>query len=431
MNSIWENNATMPTFPKLKQDLKTDVLIVGGGIAGIVCQYLLNSKGIDCVLTEQNTICSGITKNTTAKITVGHGLIYDKIINNYGIDKAYLYLKANQNALKVYKNLSKTFPCDYKEKSNFIYSIDNKEKIEKEILALERLKYKTFFKNELPLPISISGAIEYKNQAEFNPLKFLGGMANGQKIFEHTKITEIKGNEAFFNGGKITAKKIIIATHFPFMNKRGGFFLKMYQDRSYVLALKNAPQYEGMYRDENEKGLTFRNYKDYLLLGGGSHRTGKQGGGYDEIRQFAKLQFPQAKEKFHFATQDCMTLDSIPYIGRYSKGWPNVYVATGFNKWGMTSSMVAASVLTDLILKNESKYDKVFSPQRSMLHLQLLVNSFEAVSNILRFTDKRCPHLGCKLNWNKQERSWDCPCHGSRFAENGKLLDNPATNDLK
>ena len=126
-----------------------------------------------------------------------------------------------------------------------------------------------------------------------------------------------------------------------------------------------------------------------------------------------------------------MTLDSIPYIGRYSKGWPNVYVATGFNKWGMTSSMVAASILTDLILKNESKYDKVFSPQRSMLHLQLLVNSFEAVSNILRFTDKRCPHLGCKLNWNKQERSWDCPCHGSRFAENGKLLDNPATDDLK
>ena len=205
----------------------------------------------------------------------------------------------------------------------------------------------------------------------------------------------------------------------------------MFQHRSYVLGLKNAENLDGMYVDENLKGLSFRNYGDLLLLGGGSPRTGKQGGCYNELRREALKYYPKSEEEYHFATQDCMTLDGIPYIGQYSKSTQNLYTATGFNKWGMTSSMVAATLLADLITDKENHYGEVFSPSRNIFTPGLLVNGFEAVSGMIMPTTRRCPHLGCGLKWNKQERSFDCPCHGSRFSEEGKLIDNPATGDLK
>ena len=239
------------------------------------------------------------------------------------------------------------------------------------------------------------------------------------------------GNTAYTDRGKIIAEKIIVATHFPFINKHGSYFIKMYQHRSYVLGLKNAENLDGMYVDENLKGLSFRNYGDLLLLGGGSHRTGKQGGSYNELRREALKYYPKSEEEYHFATQDCMTLDGIPYIGQYSKSTQNLYTATGFNKWGMTSSMVAATLLADLITDKENHYSEVFSPSRNIFTPGLLVNGFEAVSGMIMPTTRRCPHLGCGLKWNKQERSFDCPCHGSRFSEEGKLIDNPATGDLK
>lgn len=140
---------------------------------------------------------------------------------------------------------------------------------------------------------------------------------------------------------------------------------------------------------------------------------------------------PGAKEVCRWATQDCMTLDGVPYIGQYSKRTPNLYVATGFNKWGITSSMVASMVLCDLVQGRENPYADIFSPSRTMLRPQLFINGFEAAVNLLTPTKPRCPHMGCALKWHPQEHSWDCPCHGSRFADDGKLLDNPATGDLK
>ena len=209
------------------------------------------------------------------------------------------------------------------------------------------------------------------------------------------------------------------------------YFVKMYQHRSYVLGIKNAQNLNGMYVDCDLKGLSFRNYGELLLLGGGSHRTGKQGGSYNELRREALKYYPKSEEVYHFATQDCITLDGIPYIGQYSKSTQNLYTATGFNKWGMTSSMVAATLLADLITDKENHYGEVFSPSRNIFTPELLVNGFEAVSGMIMPTTRRCPHLGCGLKWNKQERSFDCPCHGSRFSEEGKLIDNPATGDLK
>ena len=186
-----------------------------------------------------------------------------------------------------------------------------------------------------------------------------------------------------------------------------------------------------MYLDEQENGLSFRSHNDALILGGVGHRTGKQGGNWNELEQFTQVHYPNAKITHRWATQDCMSLDGIPYIGQYSARTPNLYVATGFNKWGMTSSMVAAQVLTDLITGKGSPYADLFSPSRSILHPQLGMNAMETTKNLLSFSTKRCPHMGCALKWNPQERSWDCPCHGSRFEENGKLIDNPATGDLK
>ncbi|MBQ7129380.1 MAG: FAD-dependent oxidoreductase, partial [Clostridia bacterium] len=168
-----------------------------------------------------------------------------------------------------------------------------------------------------------------------------------------------------------------------------------------------------------------------LLLGGGGERTGKPSGNWQELRHFAKENYTKSKERFFFATQDCISLDSMPYIGQYSKNTPNLYVAGGFNKWGMTGAMVSAMVLSDIIMNKQNDFADIFNPSRNILKPQLFVNGIEATKNLLTISEKRCPHLGCALKWNNAEHSWDCPCHGSRFAKSGTLIDNPANGDLK
>ena len=197
-----------------------------------------------------------------------------------------------------------------------------------------------------------------------------------------------------------------------------------------MLALENTQNVNGMYVDESGMGLTFRNYQKYLILGGGSHRTGKFGGNWTELRSFVKKNYPQAKEICAWAAQDCMSLDNIPYIGNYSNKTLKLWAASGFNKWGMTGSMLSAILLSDMIQGKKPPYAEIFSPSRSILKPQLIINSFEAVKNLLTFTGKRCPHMGCSLKWNNAEHSWDCACHGSRFNEHGAILDNPANKNL-
>ena len=431
MLSVWSANSNFQQFPQLKENIKTQVAIIGGGIAGILCGYMLKQKGVDCVILEADRICNGVTQNTTAKITSQHGLIYDKLIKGFGIEKAQMYLQSQESAIKTYRKLCESIDCDFENKSNFVYSINNLKKIEKELHALVRLGFNPDFTSKIPIPISIEGAVEFPNQAQFNPLKFLSHISKNLQIYENTKVIEIRGKHAYTQNNKITAEYFIVATHFPFMNKYGGYFSKMYQERSYVIALENGEQINGMYVDEAQKGMSFRNYKNYLLIGGGDHRTGKDGGNYRELRTFAKIHYPHSSEKYHWATQDCMTLDGVPYIGRYSKKIPNVLVATGFNKWGMTSSMVAAEILSDIVVNRENDFKELFDPSRSVITPQLAINLFESTVGLLTPSTKRCPHLGCALKWNSAEHTWDCPCHGSRFTENGKLIENPATDDLK
>lgn len=430
MESVWHNSAERPHFDSLTGDIKTDVLIIGGGITGILCGYMLKGAGVDCVIAEADIICGGVTENTTAKITVQHGLIYDKMIKRFGTQKAGLYYRAQKRAFLEYKKLSEKIECNFRFRDSYVYSLSDRQKIEREVEALSKIGCKASFEEKLSLPFEVSGAVKIKNQAEFNPLKLLFHIAKDLKIFEKTRVLELTPDGALTQNGKIKAKKVIVATHFPFINKYGGYFLKMYQHRSYVIALRNAQDVNGMYVDQDDKGLSFRNCGDLLLLGGAGHRTGKTGGGYNELHYFANKFYSNAKEVCRWATQDCKTLDDISYIGQYAKSTPSVFVATGFNKWGMTSSMTAAMLLTDLIVGKENEFAKVFLPQRSILHPQLAVNALETVFNLLTPTAPRCSHLGCALKYNKSEHSWDCACHGSRFTLDGKLINNPATKDI-
>lgn len=427
--SVWTIASDLPEFNKLNGDKKTNILIIGGGMCGILCAYFLEQAGIDYILAEGSRIASGITKNTTAKITSLHGLIYEKLIRCFGKEKAMMYLSANQNALKEYKKLCKNIDCDFEEKKAYTYSMTDREKIEKEVDAVNSLGFDAKFEKNLELPFKTRGAVCFDGQAQFNPLKFIKEIAKDLNIYENSFIRDITPDAAISYSGKITADKIIVTTHFPFINKHGSYFLKLYQHRSYVSAYADAQKLSGMYVDEDIKGMSFRNYQNLLFIGGGAHRTGKQGGAWNEIHKFAKKYYPNAELKYEWATQDCMSLDSVPYIGHYSKRTPDLYVASGFNKWGMTTSMAAAKILSDMVLGKENDCAEVFLPHRSIVKPQLFVNGFEAVTNLLTPTAKRCPHLGCALKWNEQEHTWDCPCHGSRFKKNGKLIDNPSTGD--
>ncbi len=428
-NSIWTAETDLPRFNSLTGDKKTDVLIIGGGICGVLCAYYLKKSGIDYILVEGSRLLSGTTKNTTAKITSLHGLIYNKLINTFGKEKAKMYLSANEDAILEYKNLCADIDCDFEEKSAYTYTMSDRASIEYEVEAVNLLGFNAYFDTADELPFKTQGAIRFDNQAQFNPVKFLKEISKDLNIYENTFIRDITPTTAISDKGKITAKHIIVATHFPFINKHGSYFIKLYQHRSYVSCYENSKSFKGMYVDEDQKGMSFRTYKNYLLIGGGSHRTGKNGGGWQEINYFAEKYYPNLNLKYEWATQDCMSLDSVPYIGQYSKNTPNLFVATGFNKWGMTSSMVSAKILVDMIMDKKSEYSEVFSPQRSIIKPQLLINGFEAAANILTPTKKRCPHLGCALKWNKLEHTWDCPCHGSRFDKSGKLIDNPATGN--
>lgn len=426
MESIWQKNIQLPMFPQLSGSMNTDVLIIGGGIAGILAAYFLKQSGADCVLVEKGRICQGTTSRTTAKITCQHGLVFNKILKSSGLETAQKYLAVNRLAFEKYEELCSNIDCDYKKKDNYVYSVSDRKKLETELSALEKIGYRAEFCKDIPLPMPVAGAVKFPSQAQFHPLKFIAAIAEELPIYENTFVKEMRGNIAVTDCGNISAKTVIVTTHFPFINKHGSYFLKLYQHRSYVLALENAPNVGGMYVDESRTGLSFRNYGKYLLLGGGGHRTGKKGGNWEEIRQFAKVHYPNAKEYCRWAAQDCMSLDEMPYIGHYSGNTAQLFTAAGFNKWGITGAMVSAQLLCDMVQGKENDFADIFSPSRSIIRPQLFVNGFEAITNLLTFTGKRCPHLCCSLKWNEAEHSWDCACHGSRFDEKGRVLDNPA-----
>ena len=476
MESVWGESCEFGKRQVLNKDIETDILIIGAGIAGILTAYMLKQNGRDVVLIDADKVAGGNTKNTTAKITSQHDLIYDKLISEFGEEKARQYAKANELAIKKYKEIIKErkIDCDFEEKSAYVYSLNEIENIKKEIEAAKKVGINAEFVEKANLPFKIKGAIKFNNQAQFNPLKFLKDISKDLTIYENTRALEIKYKLVITNKGEITANNIVVATHYPIMNTPGYYFLKMHQERSYVIALENVDDIDGMYIDVDKDGYSFRMYKDLLLLGAIKQRTGENeiGGSYDALRRVAKDLYPKSKEKYIWSAQDCMTIDGIPYIGKYSDETPNIYVATGFNKWGMTSSMVSAMIISDMILGKENDFSEIFSPKRFDLSasinnvakdisetaknfiaqkISIPSSTIEHIKNghagIVEYNGEKvgvyknnegkefivstkCPHLGCQLHWNADELTWDCPCHGSRFDYEGRLIGGPATKDL-
>ncbi|MBQ7095026.1 MAG: FAD-dependent oxidoreductase [Clostridia bacterium] len=428
--SLWQETYSPPTFKPLHWGEKTKVLIIGGGIAGILTAYRLHQAGVPYILLEQGRILQGTTAHTTAKITSQHGLLYQKLLRREGMARARQYLSANEWAVGEYERLSREYPCDFRAEPHFVYSQKDENRLKREMDALAALGFEAEFCRELPLPIKTMGAVCFPHQASFHPLKFLGELARDLNIRENTHVLELQGTNAITERGGVHAEKIIVATHFPFINRHGGYFLRLYQHRSYLMALSGVKPMEGMYLDEDPLGMTFRSYKDLLLIGGGGHRTGKEGGNWAELRAFAAAHYPAAKEEYFWAAQDCMSLDQMPYIGQYGAHTEELLVASGFNKWGMTGAMIASRLLADRVMGKENEFQALFEPKGRLLRPKLILNALSSAAGLLNPSPKRCPHLGCALKWNKAEHSWDCPCHGSRFSSKGECLNNPANEDL-
>ncbi len=440
-DSIWSRTVQIKGKDSLKRDMKVDNVIIGGGIAGILTAYFLKKRGENAVLLEAAKLCGGQTKNTTAKITLQHGLIYDGLIEKIGKKQAGLYAEANRNAIEQYKKIieEKGIECQFRECSSYLYTQEDEERLIREMKAAECLGIGGEYTVKTELPFPVKGALRFYGQAVFHPLLFLGSIAEEIEAYENTRVLTVNENEVFTENHKIEAKNIIFTTHYPLINVPGFYFIRMHQERSYVLALQNTKQMDHIYYGIDEGGLSFRKSDGLLLLGGGSHRTGdnKEGGKYRDLALQAEKLFPGSREVCRWSAQDCMPVDGIPYIGRYAEDRPNWYVATGFHKWGMTGAMAAAQMISALITEGKSRYEEVFTPQRFFLRasaVQLMEEGAESVKGLSKgifSAAPRCPHMGCALEWNPDELSWDCPCHGSRFDIHGKVIDNPAQEDLK
>ena len=476
MESIWKMTAQNPKSKEKPDRTEAETVVIGAGMAGILTAWFLQEKGNDVIVLEANEIGSGQTGDTTAKITSQHGLIYEKLVYNHGIQYAELYAKANEEAIYSYKELieQEKISCNFERKSAYLYTKRDLHSLMVEAELANRLGLSASLVMETELPFEIEGAVCFERQAQFHPLKFLYALAEKLLVYEHTKVLKVEGNIVETERGNIKAKNIVFATHYPFVIRPGYYFMRLHQERSYAIAVEGAEPLQGMYLGIDEDGLSFRSYEKYTIVGGEGHRTGENplGGQYEKLYRQAVNLWSGAEEKARWSAQDCFTLDDIPYVGNFSKNTPDWYVATGFRKWGMTGSMAAAKLLADKILKEENKYEPLFSPQRKLvsqaqknflydtmysgIHLCKriikpakgeLEDLLPGHGGIVKYQGKKqgacksetgevfivdiiCPHLGCQLEWNAEEHSWDCPCHGSRFDYQGNLINNPAQNDI-
>lgn len=481
MQSIWRKETELAEYEPLCGEAMTHTVIIGGGMAGLLIAYELSRRGVAVAVLERNRIASGVTGNTTAKVTVQHNLIYHRLIRDFGPVQAAQYAQANRKALARYAAIigREGINCGFERLPSYVYTRDETDLLYEEIKAAVSLGIDAEFTSETMLPFPVKGAVRFPNQAQMNPLAFLRGIVGDLRIYERTEVLEILpcSEEEYIvttPDGKITARNVVIASHYPFINSPGYFFTRMHQKRSYVIALKNAPHLDGMYIDADDAGYSFRNHGEYLLFGGAGHRTGQNenGGAYEQLQTEAAIYYPGAEVVAKWSAQDCMTVDSVPYIGRYSEKTPHMYVATGFNKWGMTSSMAAALILADRITGEECPFAEVFTPQRFNTAGvgEMIKDGIKAATNLLvkpltppkekidelpnghggiveydghkagvykdeqgecYIVSPKCPHLGCQLAWNPDEKTWDCPCHGSRFRYDGTLLDSPAQENLE
>ena len=459
---------------------RVDVIVIGGGMAGILTAYELTKRGVDVIVVERDQVGGTCTSNTTAKITSLHGGNYSKIVRAHGEEAARIYYDASEDAIKEYQDIIKQLDidCDFKLRNHILYSVEDEKKLKKEYDCMYHLGIPVEFTKSTQLPFTVKGGLAFTKQGQFHPLKFIANLVKRLKVYDHCQVTRIDSNGTVQINHKkeIQAKNVILATHYPIINSKGFYFAKLDQERSYVVALKQSKDFmiKDMYIDLDEKGHSFRRYKEYLIMGLGNHRTGdtKASDYYKQLEADAFRWFPDAMIAARWSNQDCMSEDYLPYIGIYSKSLPNFYVATGFNQWGMSNSMVAACTLADLITDKPNELEHVVRMDRHSLvgtgnrivngaisamglSKQILGLKKNEIKNIpngkagivkidqqtvgiykdesgeIHAIDTKCPHLGCQLAFNSNDKTWDCPCHGSRFDIDGNLIEDPAQKDLK
>lgn len=493
MKSLWiETTKEELNLKPLEKDEEAEVCVIGAGLFGLTTAYYLTKQGKKVIVIEKGEIGEKVSGNTTGKITSQHGLFYNHLVNDYGKEYAKKYLDANERAISNIKSITEReqIECDFCTQNAYIYAVQQDEviEIEKEVEAVQELGKDARFVTKIPIP-KAKGAIEFKNQAQFHPRKYMIGLCKSilkqNKIYNYTTAIDVKKEEEnykiYTDRGNITAKYVVLATHYPIINMPGFYFTKMYQSTSYLIAVEtNNKIPDGMYISAKEPIYSFRkavyNGKEVLLVGGSEHKTGKpipDNSNYENLEKKAKELYPDAKVLFKWNTRDCISLDKIPYIGEFSNIMKNMYVGTGFKKWGMTLSNVAANIVTDKILGKENEYEEIFDSTRlkpiknrwemknmieetvnsiALNKFKIKPASLESIENdngaIVEINGDNvgvykdingeifavkpyCAHLGCLLSWNNLDKTWDCPCHGSRFDFRGRDIYEPAIKDLE
>lgn len=491
----WQESTQLPTFSPLSNDTKVDVAIVGGGITGITTAYLLSKNGLKVAIVEANRVLNGTTGHTTAKVTAQHGLIYDEFIQHMGVEKAKLYYEANNDALRFVRQTVKDLQidCDLTDEDASMYAVSDTyaRKIAKEYEAYQKLGIPSEFSETIPLPIDIKGTLIMKNQGQFHPLLYLKTLIDeivkaGGEIYE--KSTAVKIDQESANptvttqeGHKVDCKYAISCSHFPFIDGKGYYFTRLAADRSYVLGVTTKQEFPGgMYYSADTPSRSLRytpmNGEKLVLISGDGHKTGQGSSTYKHYRaleEFGEDVLGIKEIKYRWSAQDLYTLDKLPYVGPITAKKPNILVATGYRKWGMSNSHAAAKILTDLVLEKENPYAELYSPSRFYTdpsikkflsqnldvagHLiegkfDIADKRIEDVSNDegaivvvkgqragcyrdieghINLVDTTCTHMGCEVEWNSGDRSWDCPCHGSRFSVEGEVIEGPAKKPLK
>lgn len=491
--SLWLATTPQTHYQPLQGDLTVDVAIIGAGLTGLTCALMLKEGGLRVAVIDAERIAQGVSGHTTAKITSQHHLIYHYLLNKFGQDNAQIYAHANQRALSQMRSwiTAKNIDCDFTEASAYIFaeSEADVDALRQEVDAAQALNLPASFTTETELPFPIKGAVCFTDQAQFHPRKYLLALAreidgDGCHIFENTRALSVSEQSRCTvhtaTGAAISARDVIIASHFP-ITDIGPFSARLTPKRHYAIGVVvDEKPVENMYISAEEPIHSIRTYEtdteNILLVMGESHRTGEvihTETHYQRLIDYAQSHFGARDVRYRWSSQDLQSVDKVPYIGRFSPTSRHQYTATGFRAWGITHATVAASILADLIQGKDNPWHKLYTPARikpvtsakefvkhnihAAKHLirDRLKKREEGVEsltpgegklikvnnqNVAAYKDENgnvftvsatCTHLGCIVSWNSAEKSWDCSCHGSRFAPDGTVIHSPAVKPLK
>lgn len=463
--SYWIKTASMQRFPALDKDIETDVLIIGAGLVGVTLAYFLKKEGIRFAVVDAGRAGFGTTGHTTAKITSQHSLIYDTLIKKHGLEITQQYASANENAIDIIHSivLENKIDCDLEKTNAYVYTRDDSyiSKIRTETDAALKAGIKASLVEHTDLPLDIRCAMLFENQAQFHPLKYLSALLSKLEsgetfVFEQTRVVNIiEGNNpkaVTERGFTIKAQRIVMATHYPFWDRHGLYFSRLAPERSYLMAVcsgKELPR--GMHINAETPARTARthlsNGERILITGGENHKTGHgndMAEHYEAIRRFAGDNFEVDRIICRWSAQDYTSVDELPYAGPVTADIPNIFLAAGFRKWGMTNSTASARIICDLILHGKSPWFDAYNPSRftpGASAKNFVVENADVAASLVsgklgldrntgRESPGACSHMGCELRWNSAEHSWDCPCHGSRFTEEGMVIEGPAVRNI-